>query len=58
MAYLCSDRFAWTIKEVDLCIILYRNIWRIYVNLCQLIWMYGRYHLEGNIILCCLDAEP
>ena len=28
------------IKEVYLCIILYRNIWRIYVNLCKLIWMY------------------
>ena len=33
------DRFAWRIKEVDLCIILYRNIWRIYVNLCTLIRM-------------------
>ena len=39
MVHLCSDRFAWRIKEVDLCIILYRNIWRIYVNLCTLIWM-------------------
>ena len=39
MLHLCSDRFAWRIKEVNLCIILYRNIWRIYVNLCKLIWM-------------------
>ena len=26
MVYLCGDRFAWRIKEVNLFIILYRNI--------------------------------
>ena len=36
MVHLCSDRFAWRIKEVNLCIILYQNIWTIYVNLCKL----------------------
>ena len=33
MVHLSNDRCAWGIKEINLCIILYRNIWRIYVNL-------------------------
>ena len=40
MVHLHSDKFAWRIKEVNLCVALYRNIWRIYMNLCKLIWKY------------------
>ena len=36
---ICARIFL-NFTDQNLCIILYRNIWWIYVNLCKLIWMY------------------
>jgi len=35
MVHLCNDRCAWRIKEINMCIILYRKYLE---NLCEFIW--------------------